>query len=131
MAKTERRSDTVPLKKFMLGVLCLAVFLVATSLWAADAPVTTAPSGSEPGASLTEINKKLTNPVSDLWSIAFQQNNYILDMGPGKIFLAWWLEYRIFRKHPGELEGRQSGRRLDHPTRPERLQSCEVRQTSG
>jgi hypothetical protein len=67
----------------MLGALCLAVVLVATSLWAADAPATTAPSGGEPEASLTEINKKLTNPVSDLWSIAFQQNNYMLDMGPG------------------------------------------------
>jgi hypothetical protein len=30
--------------------------------------------------SLSEINKKLTNPVSDLWSIAFQQNNYLLDI---------------------------------------------------
>jgi len=71
-------------KEFMLGAVCLAVVLVATSLWAADAPVTTAPSGGEPEASLTEINKKLTNPVSDLWSIAFQQNNYMLDMGAGQ-----------------------------------------------
>ncbi len=37
--------------------------------------------GGEPESSLTEINKKLTNPVSDLWSIAFQQNNYMLDKG--------------------------------------------------
>ena len=71
-------------KKCILGALCLAVVLVATSLWAADAPGTTAPSGSKPEASLTEINKKLTNPVSDLWSIAFQQNNYLLDPGPGQ-----------------------------------------------
>ena len=68
----------------MLGVLCLAVVLVATSLWAADAPATPAAAGSEPEPSLTEINKKLTNPVSDLWSIAFQQNNYMLDMGAGQ-----------------------------------------------
>ncbi len=27
-------------------------------------------------ASVEELNQKLTNPVSDLWSIAFQQNNY-------------------------------------------------------
>ena len=66
---------------FMSGALCLALVLVVTSLWAADAPLTTAPSGGEPEVSLTEINKKLTNPVSDLWSIAFQQNNYMLDMG--------------------------------------------------
>jgi len=71
-------------KGFMLGALCLALVLVVTSLWAADAPVTTSPSGGEPEASLTEINKKLTNPVSDLWSIAFQQNNYMLDMGAGQ-----------------------------------------------
>ena len=71
-------------KKFMLGALCLAVVLVATSLWAADAPVTTAASGGEPEPDLTEINKKITNPVSDLWSIAFQQNNYMLDMGAGQ-----------------------------------------------
>jgi hypothetical protein len=71
-------------KEFTLGALCLAVVLVATSLWAADAPATAAPSGGEQEASLTEINKKLTNPVSDFWSIAFQQNNYMLDMGAGK-----------------------------------------------
>ena len=115
----------------MLSLVCLLIILTAGPLWAADAPVTAAPSGGEPEASLTEINKKLTNPVSDLWSIAFQQNNYILDMGPGKIFLTWWLEYRIFRKRTGKLEGRQSGRRLDRPPRPDGLQSCEVRQTSG
>jgi len=28
--------------------------------------------------SATEVNKQLTNPVSSLWSIAFQQNNYVL-----------------------------------------------------
>jgi hypothetical protein len=71
-------------KGFMLGALCLALVLGATSLRAANAPLTTAPSGGEPEVSLTEINKKLTNPVSDLWSIAFQQNNYILDMGAGQ-----------------------------------------------
>jgi hypothetical protein len=71
-------------KGFMLGALCLTLVLGVTYLWAADAPVTTAPSGGEPEASLTEINKKLTNPVSDLWSIAFQQNNYMLDMGAGQ-----------------------------------------------
>ena len=71
-------------KKFMLGGLCLTIVLAATSLWAADAPLTTAASQGEPEPSLTEINKKITNPVSDLWSIAIQQNNYMLDMGAGK-----------------------------------------------
>jgi hypothetical protein len=46
---------------------------------AADA----APPADDPsGASLTEINKGLTNPVSDTWSITFQQNNYRVDVGP-------------------------------------------------
>ena len=68
----------------MLGALYLAVVLATTSLWAADAPLTTAASRGESDPSLTEINKKITNPVSDLWSIAFQQNNFILDMGAGQ-----------------------------------------------
>jgi hypothetical protein len=58
--------------KLILTVTCLVMILFA------------APSGGEPEVSLTEINKKLTNPVSDLWSIAFQQNNYMLDMGAGQ-----------------------------------------------
>ncbi len=33
--------------------------------------------------SLNEINKKLTNPVSSIWSLSFQQNNYYLDV-PGR-----------------------------------------------
>ena len=44
-------------KECILGALCLAVVLVATSLWAADAPATTSPSGGEQEASLTEINR--------------------------------------------------------------------------
>lgn len=31
------------------------------------------------GASSTELNKKLTNPVSSIWSLSMQQNNYHLD----------------------------------------------------
>ena len=59
--------------------------LVAAPLWAADTPTTTAPAlGEAQGESLSELNKKLTNPISSLWSIAFQQNNYMLDMGPGR-----------------------------------------------
>jgi len=33
--------------------------------------------------SLTEFNKELTNPVSSLWSITFQQNNFLVSPGPG------------------------------------------------
>ena len=34
--------------------------------------------------SATEINKQLTNPVSELWSITFQQNNFRVDPGEGQ-----------------------------------------------
>jgi hypothetical protein len=47
---------------------------------AADPAATTAPAeGEAQGESLTEVNKKLTNPVSSIWSLSFQQNNYYLD----------------------------------------------------
>jgi hypothetical protein len=71
--------------KLMLSILCLGMVLVAAPLRGADAPVTTAPTGDEKqGESLTEVNKKLTNPISSLWSISFQQSNYLLDPGPGQ-----------------------------------------------
>jgi hypothetical protein len=63
----------------ILALLCVVVALSTAPLWAADAPL-----GDEAQGSLTEVNKQLTNPVSSLWSISFQQNNYILDMGPGR-----------------------------------------------
>jgi len=76
-------------KELMLTLLCLALVLIAAPLWAADAPAANAPKeGEADKQSMTEINKKLTNPVSDLWSIAFQQNNYLLDPGPGQA-LRW------------------------------------------
>jgi hypothetical protein len=65
----------------MLSLLCLVIILAAAPLWAADAP---AKEGEAEGKSLTELNKELTNPISSLWSIAFQQNNYMLDMGAGQ-----------------------------------------------
>jgi hypothetical protein len=34
--------------------------------------------------SLSEVNKQLSNPVSSLWSLQFQQNNFVLDPGPGE-----------------------------------------------
>jgi len=45
----------------------------------------TGPAASqEQGESLTEINKKLTNPVSEIWAISFQQNNYRISTVPGQ-----------------------------------------------
>jgi hypothetical protein len=73
-------------KELMLAVLCLVVALAAAPLWAADALASTAAKEGEAGEqSLIEINKKLTNPVSDLLSISFERNNYRIDTGiPGK-----------------------------------------------
>lgn len=45
----------------------------------------TGPAASqEQDESLTEVNKKLTNPVSETWSISFQQNNYRISTIPGQ-----------------------------------------------
>ena len=67
--------------KLILTVTCLVVIVFAMPLSAADAP---AKEGEAQVESSTELAKQLTNPVSSLWSIAFQQNNYMLDMGPGE-----------------------------------------------
>jgi hypothetical protein len=43
------------------------------------------PGEDDTGAhSLTEVNKALSNPVSELWSITFQQNNFRIDPGLGQ-----------------------------------------------
>jgi len=54
----------------------LSAALIALPAHAAD--LATASGDPPKPDELTEINKKLTNPVSDLWSISFQQNNYRL-----------------------------------------------------
>jgi hypothetical protein len=49
--------------KFMVAMLCLAVMLIATQIWAGDEE--------------TELAKKTQNPVADLISVPFQNNtNY-------------------------------------------------------
>lgn len=78
------------------GLTCLPVFspalvlvlLLSLLLYPRPCPAAGPyPYSSAPGASedqetkhknLTEINKQLTNPVSELWSITFQQDNYYL-----------------------------------------------------
>ena len=65
----------------LLVLLVTATAHAQTDLTPADAPITTSP--SEPrsqGRSLDELNKELSNPVTSVWSIAFQQNNYLLDI---------------------------------------------------
>lgn len=59
-----------------LTVLCVCLLLMA----ALPGPA----ASQEQGESLTEVNKKLTNPVSEIWSISFQQNNYLISTVPGQ-----------------------------------------------
>jgi hypothetical protein len=68
----------------ILAALSLAMALgPAASARAADPGPSVGDAGpGDGGPSATEINKQLTNPVSDLWSITFQQNNYRVDVGP-------------------------------------------------
>jgi hypothetical protein len=61
------------------SALIVGVFVAARAL-AEDAP----PAEAEGDDNLTEINKQLTNPVSSLWSITFQQNNFEIDPGNGQ-----------------------------------------------
>ena len=63
---------------------CVAAFLTAL-LVAERASAEDAAPAEEARAeqSLAEINKQLTNPVSSIWSITFQQNNFRVDPGPG------------------------------------------------
>jgi len=66
----------------ILMLLCLGTILSLFPLWAAEPPAAPSASGDEAGTqSLTEVNKKMTNPTSNLWYLNFQQNNYRLDMG--------------------------------------------------
>jgi hypothetical protein len=68
---------------------CSLVFVGALATQPVLAGQPAEPAGSRQDApeqgSLTEINKKLTNPVSDLWSITFQQNNYRVKLAPGLV----------------------------------------------
>ena len=58
-----------------------------TNEMAQGTPATTAPTlpPADSGASLTEINKQLVNPVSTLWSLTFQQNNYGITLPAGQV----------------------------------------------
>jgi hypothetical protein len=48
-----------------------------------DAASAAQPSGKPASASLAQINKELTDPVSDTWSIALAQNNFRISPGEG------------------------------------------------
>jgi hypothetical protein len=70
-----------PLARALALALPLGIALAAPARAADPEPAAPEPSGSP--KDLGEINKQLTNPVSNLWSITFQQNNFVLDPGYG------------------------------------------------
>ena len=68
-AAKRRAGRSAGLVLALLGCVSLVAAARAQKTDGAEAP-------AEPSA--TEINKALTNPVSDIWSLTFQQNNYLL-----------------------------------------------------
>jgi hypothetical protein len=70
---------------FALATGCLALLLlvcpVAGRAGAAEGVHASAPAAEDEnqGKSVTELNKELTNPVSNIWSLVIQQNNFHLD----------------------------------------------------
>ena len=71
----------------LMGAMAFALVAMLASPVRAEDPAPTAESsadGADRAQSLSEINKKLSNPVSDIWSITFQQNNFRVDPGPGE-----------------------------------------------
>lgn len=66
-----RRSRVV-----VLGALLVAGLPAAVAT--ADGPAEAAHGEAPAAPSLSDVNKALTNPVSDIWSITFQQNNFVL-----------------------------------------------------
>jgi len=72
-------------RRLLILMLYLIAVLIMVPVWSAAAPEATGPSESKGGSeSLTEVNKKLTNPVSEVWSITFQQNNYVVSTISGQ-----------------------------------------------
>jgi len=68
-------------RKLFLFLLYIGMILLPIHLWAANpSSATTPPEGEEQSKSLEELNKELSNPVSSVWSISFQQNNYLLEI---------------------------------------------------
>ena len=68
-----------------LAPALLAALLVAMRAGAeAPEPAAEATAEQPHTASATEINKQLTNPVSSIWSLTFEQNNFWVDPGSGE-----------------------------------------------
>lgn len=71
--------------RHLLLMLLLLVLLIAAPTRAEDQPATTEPSGEKPRKqSLTAINKALTDPVSEAWSISLVENNFRISPSIGQ-----------------------------------------------
>jgi hypothetical protein len=70
MSKDEERNCYISAFHF-----CLMTTLTVTTAWAVDVPAQ-----NNTGLRLRRVfnhnNEKLTNPLDDVWSKSFQQNNY-------------------------------------------------------
>jgi hypothetical protein len=65
----------------LIGSLGVVLLLVTMPAHAGDPTPTPAPgSGPAQGPDLEEVNRQLSNPLSTIWSIPFQQNNYKLEV---------------------------------------------------
>ncbi len=60
---------------------CLLISLTAWIARAEESPKAESSESKAEKGDVTEINKQLTNPVSELWSITFQQNNFRISSG--------------------------------------------------
>jgi hypothetical protein len=71
----------------LVRAIAFALVAMLTSPVRAEDPASTtepAADDADHAQSLSDINKKLSNPVSDIWSITFQQNNFRVSPGPGE-----------------------------------------------
>jgi hypothetical protein len=69
--------------RFARIALALAMSLLVSAARAEDPAATPADEATDK-ESLTELNKKVTNPVSSTWSLQFQENNFRVDPGHGE-----------------------------------------------
>lgn len=76
-----------------IGLVLLSIFLSPVALSHTQIASTAVSPASERAAertpdetkSLTEVNKELTNPISTIWSLTFQENTYWLHPGIGGV----------------------------------------------
>jgi hypothetical protein len=82
-----KMSSRVLITGVILGSLAFFFLLPPFGVRAQTAPSSpdnrTAENEPVASKSLTEVNKELTNPISSIWSLTFQENNYWVNMPTG------------------------------------------------